>query len=1103
MPDTDFADFRLYHSNALDVLASLLARELQQPLAGQSPLLPDTIIIPQAAMRRWLQATLAAEYGVAANLEFLTPGELVARALNANIPGEAEDIHTAALQWRLYAALTDNVLMQQPALRRFRHYLHHDDPLRPWALAGELADVFEKYQAWRRDWLLAWEAGAEADDPQAILWRQVAGAQRRHRARRIDMYLKQFAQPGSALPHGLPARLFVFATLNISPDVLQVMATQARVGTLHFYLPTPTRSYWGDMQTLAERLRRGVTDPFYANADENPLLQAWGAAGRDFMEVLGSYEVVHPRGEIDAYVEPEAQPQSLLHQLQADLFHRRAATTPLRPQFDVDDPSLQIHACHTPLREVQVLHDQLRALLEDTRFDPPLEPRQIAVLAPDIAPYVPWLEAVFGSRSGDSSAIAWTLADTSPLQDEPLAELFLQLLNLPLSRFGLNELLDMLSSQALSHLSGLDQMALEHLHHWLHEAGARWGIHARHRQQHHAPLDNAYTWEFALDRLLLGYASGCDEDDDIAGVAPWPYLEGSALQALDTLIGIMRVLSRQQRELAGSYSPAQWQQRLLNLLRSLLPETPADPATARALERLRRLIHEFADQAARADFSGNVPAEIVRAHFAQVLAQADTRAPLLTGGVSFGRMVPLRLLPFRVICVLGMNDGDYPRRDPVAGLSRLTIDLHSARRRRGDRSLREDDRFLFLQLFSAAQEVFYISYQGHHPRDGSVREPSVLVSDLIEAAAQRHEDAESVRQSLVVHHALHPFSASAFGGPDEPRQFSYQQQWHQAVNRIHRQRQSLTWWCNLDVDEVNNTASHLSITRLPLQRLRAFLINPARTFLKHRLGIYLPKDNDTDIEADIEPLTIPERGWKRTQLQQYVLHQCLQGNTQHLYECARARALLPSGAMGQRQFQLLLEEIQPCISCFNTWYDGRPLQTRRVAIELGALTIYGQISAIHPQALVRLYAGKPDANWMIETGLDWLLINAAGAALPLLQFYEADSGSFGPHSLPALSTESARAALELLHNYYQRGLHFPLLYSAYTAWNIYQASPEKKEETALKHWQGSDTSWGDIKKPELQLSFRGKTKLTHPQDIEQLIHISHDIFTALREGRIL
>ncbi len=191
-------DFRLYHSNALDVLAGLLAETLRSPVPGQSLLVPDTILIPQAAMRRWLQATLATTHGVVANLEFLTPGEFVARALDANLGAVPNALDTAVLHWRLYAALCDPALLTEPALAELHAYLADGDLFKPWTLAEALSAAFEKYQAWRCDWLLRWEAGADPDDPQAILWRHsVNGAT--HRARRIHDYLNRYGS-GTAPP---------------------------------------------------------------------------------------------------------------------------------------------------------------------------------------------------------------------------------------------------------------------------------------------------------------------------------------------------------------------------------------------------------------------------------------------------------------------------------------------------------------------------------------------------------------------------------------------------------------------------------------------------------------------------------------------------------------------------------------------------------------------------------------------------------------------------------------------------------------------------------------------------------------------------------------
>ena len=1090
-------DFRLYHSNALDVLAGLLADELRTPAPGQPLLAPDTVLIPQVAMRRWLQATLARQHGIAANLEFLTPGEFVARALDANLGATEDDLDLDSLHWRLHAALSDPALLAQPAMAQLAAYLAGDDPLKPWALAGELANVFNKYQAWRRDWLLRWDGGADPDDPQAILWRRVANG-RMHRARRIQAYLARFGE-GDALPAGLPVRLFAFGTLNISPDVLRVLATQSRVGTLHFYLPTPTKHYWGDLQSLAARLRTGA-DPFEGsagNAAENPLLRDWGAAGKDFMALLGSYEVVHPSGEIAAYADPaEADSAGLLQRMHADLFHRRATPSGhTREGVDAADPSLQFHACHTRLREMQVLHDRLRALLEDTRFYPPLQPRDIAVLAPDIDPYVPYLDAVFGADGHGGFAIPYALADASPLAGEPLADVFLRLLALPVSRFGLEEVLDLLASPPLAEAAGLDAADFERLHGWLHAAGARWGIDARHREKQGAPADDAYTWQFALDRLLLGHASG--SEDAIAGVAPWPELEGGALSALDALLRLLRVLARHERTLGEAMPPAQWRERLLGLLDALLPRPPSTASGQRALDRLRTLIDDFAKQAHKSGFDVPLAAEIVRAHFTARLTEADIRAPLLTGGVSFARMVPMRLLPFRVICLLGMNDGDFPRRDSAAGLNRLTAELGTDRRRHGDRSTRDDDRYLFLQLFSAAQDVFYTSWLGADPRDGSAREPSALVSELLAAAADYHAQPEEAARALVLRHPLQPFSPAAFGAEDA-RLFSYRGHWHPAAGRLSGARAALPPW----LDAAGALAAPVETeTDLPLDALRRFLQSPAEQFLRQRLGLRLP---ELDAAADdLEPLQVPGGGLERMALQRAVFDALLAGHdAAAMQDALRARGLLPSGPLGARALAQVMQEVTPYAQAFAQWRGDGAAGSLPVEVDIDGVRVHGRLADVWPQGIARLRFGTPNATSSIRHGLDWLLASAAGIGLPLVEVQDDGDVGIDAHVRQPLAPGAARDALRALLALRREGLQRPLPFAPHSAWELFVSAiePDRGVRNARNRWRGSDHSWAEGGSEALRLALRGRDPFADTDTLREFARVAGIVFGTVTAG---
>jgi exodeoxyribonuclease V gamma subunit len=471
-------DFRLYHGNDLELLAGLLAEELARPVPGRPLLEPDTILVPQPAVRRWLQKTLAERHGVAANLRFLAPGEFVRQLLDANVPATGVAAGDASvLRWRLWRELADPDRLRTPAFAPLAPALVAADPaLAAWQLAGALAQAFDKYQAWRRDWLLRWDKGADRDDWQAELWRRATKGLA-HRARRRDTYFARLGDDG--IPTGVPARVFAFACQNVSPDVLRALASAGRAGPVHFYFVSPVRGWWGDLRTLRERLRH---DEAFDDG-EHPLLRANGAAGRDFVRTLFGYEVVHPSFEQAVYVGPDAGTRTgLLHRIQRDLLERAPPRSAGLAAEALADASLQVHACHTRLREVQVLHDRIRDLLE---ADPSLQPREIAVLAPDLAPYAPLVDAVFGGEA--RHAIPYTLADGLALARRPAARLFAQLLDLPRSPFGAEEILDLLAQPLLAERFDLAPRDFAHLRGWLAAAGARWGLDGAHR----ATLDAA------------------------------------------------------------------------------------------------------------------------------------------------------------------------------------------------------------------------------------------------------------------------------------------------------------------------------------------------------------------------------------------------------------------------------------------------------------------------------------------------------------------------------------------------------------------------------------------------------------------------------------
>ena len=1066
-------DFRLYQSNALEVLAGLLAAELARPAEGEPMLAPDIVLVPQHAMRRWLQWQVAERLGICANVRFLAPGQFVDLALAHNLGEvpEAERLAPEVLRWHLMREL-----QQAPPAALAGYLADASDARWPWLLSGALAETFEKYQAWRRDWLLRWEQTAPRDDWQAQLWRRV-GRGRAHRARRIDDYLARFGRGGDA-PAGLPSRLFVFACQNVSPDVLQVVASQSRAGTQHWYLHTPVRPYWGDLGRFAAAYSPAEDDAFLGREQPSPLLAAWGMAGRDFVASLGGGEDVPTRVELASFAEPVRD--TLLGRMQADLLDNvaplwrpdDAPPDPAWPRAAVDrlDASLQFHACHTRLREVQVLHDQLRALLEaePPQGEPRLEPRDIAVLAPDIDAYAPHVEAVFGAALGTPRQLPYTLADASPLASVPLARAFLRLCALPVQPLAVGELLDLLAVPALAARFGIDAQQHAQLADWLAAAGARWGLDAVDRA---AVLDGddgdgaPFTVEFALQRLLLGYASG--DDADIAGVAPWPGLEGQASATLDALVRCLALLRDTRAALGRAQSPAAWQRALVALLDDAFA-VERDTPDAMAAGRIRDVVKDFAAGAGLAGYDAPVAPAIVHAQLREALGSADPRAPFLSGGICFGRMVPMRNIPFRVVCVLGLDEAAFPAADPRDAINRLAAALDTRERRTGDPSRRDADRFLFLQLFASAGRVLYLSWRGMDPRDNAPREPSTVVSELLAVAAQYHAgDAQDVRDALVVRHALQPFSPAAFGAPHEgerlpdgmalePRRFSFDARWQPSARQGVGTAEpppfvppSLRLGARPDDDP----------GVVDLDRLRRTLLRPHASYLQEGLGLRLPEEEPPLSEH--EPLGAPDP-LSRYGLRHAVLEAWLRDGREPDADALHARllalGLVGPGADGHATVRDTLEHVAAfAVPALAQGFTGEPA-TVPVHIACGRHVLQGTLDGVHGTRLLRVVLGDrpPHGGYRLRHALDRLCAAMHGLELHVLCVPEkGEAPQFEP--VRRVDEQAAVASLCWLLGWRDAALRQPLVFLPKATHAYLEARDSGRSEPGA--WAAARTCW--------------------------------------------
>ena len=813
----------IYRASRLEALLPPL-RQLLAATPPRQVLAPQTVIAAHPGMKQWLHGALAREYGaggIVANLDILLPSAWIDRLAQRQLGQQAVALpryQRAHLRWTIHAALLGNVRALGVTDARITAYLQArgeadagsaaDTARRRFELADRLAGLFSQYLVYRPDWLRAWENGQyqfatrgsgdgiAASTEQHLLgplWRHVRAHLGAHRG---DVVADLIASAGraSAAPadHGA---LHVFGISHLAPSELAVLRAFARQHLVALYVPDPCREYWGGLarelpelrvQRMAEvtRMEQAAGNDYWVE-QTHPLLASWGRMGQHFIMALADSDgdvledVRHwqdaqptlPQDRLDRVQQSirELRPELMAHPLGEDTVEAERA-----------DASLRVHACHTRLRELEVLRDQLLDALATPPADGVgIKPADIVVMAPDIQTYVPLLASVFGVAGDSSERLPYHLADVAVARSHGLFGTFRRLLDLPSTRVTAPEVVDLLAVPEVARRLNLDAAGLEELVQWLRQSRVAWALDSAFRTRFGVPPIAAHTFGWAMDRMLGGYLlgdSGTGEQQtavhlpDGTELAPLASVHGPAashLGALDQLLGEVQSLC----DLASRSLPASaWAAALERRYEALFRIDPTDRAARDAQAQLLRFIRNLATEPAAAGEDPLLHFAVVRDLLVARLSAAPERQRFLMGGITFCGMVPQRAIPFKVVAVLGLNDGEFPRAGSDSGL-----DLMARFRRLGDRDVRTDDRYLFLETLMSARTRLHLSFLGEGVRDGKPRSPAAPLAELMAAldtGAGLVTDDDHTDRPWRVRHPLQPFDARYFNTTD-PRLFSY------------------------------------------------------------------------------------------------------------------------------------------------------------------------------------------------------------------------------------------------------------------------------------------------------------------------------------------
>jgi len=799
----------LHSSNKTENLLEHLAVILNTaPLS--SPFAKEVFLIQSQGMERWLSQQLASHFQVFANFDFLFPGKFFSQMARRIQQKLSTDVFVRELMvWRFELLLRD---IEEPIFAPLQHYLSGENTeLKRFQLATHLAQVFDQYQMMRPQLLNDWQRGklnynSNTEKWQQALWLKITEqTQEQHRGALWLQAIDKFNRlEEGALSAQLPERISVFGLNTMPPLFMEFLQGLSRHTDVHFYLLNPAQAFWADIVNKKQAELEGFENG-------HPLLASLGQQGREFQQMLLDRAFTL---ELDSFEENTGN-LSLLEHLQNDLLNNDS----LGRELDKDD-SISIHSCHSRLREVEVLKTQLLHALET---DADLELREIVVMAPNIEQYAPFISAVFAD-------IQHGIADKSLRSSNATLDAYLKFLRLTQGRFGWQSVIDLLEQKEVYSCFGLNETDVILIRHWVAETRIRWGKSAQYKKQLQLPESVENTWQAGLDRLLMGYAVSSD-DAFFADVLPYSEIEGNSADALGGLYDFIRLLFKASKVLAKSYSTKQWAETLLEYAELLFPaEAMSSEQQAEKLQmneillELSSEINEVHDQP--------VSLSVIMAWLDGRVTETKSANGFLRGQLTFCSMLPMRSIPFKVIALLGMNEGEFPHTD-----HHLTFDLLAKDFQAGDRSRRADDRYQFLEILLSTRKQLIMTYIGQSMSENEAIPASVIIQELLDVMHSHYQI-----DQFVIQHPLQSFSAAYFSG--QPDLMSYNPNDLATANALRKPvTENSVWWQGQLNTELEK--------QLEVHELFAFYRHPQRYFLQTQLQLHLQKIEAEEPEREL------------------------------------------------------------------------------------------------------------------------------------------------------------------------------------------------------------------------------------------------------------
>ncbi|KZX02344.1 exodeoxyribonuclease V subunit gamma [Pseudoalteromonas luteoviolacea] len=1062
----------IIQSNRMEALQSQFNTVMKTaPL--DDPFQQEIVLVQSPGMSQWLKNGLSTSVGVAAQIDFPLPLSFIWRLYQQFLPDvPAESPYNKAnMTWKLFNILPTKLLKSEySALANYLGLDANDvseldtdelDGLKLFSLCEKIADVYDQYLMYRPDWLAIWGSGEDKltdvdvtiANWQPDLWRallshtQQLGQSAYNRA---NMHEQLITALTNARAEELPERISIFGLSAMPTSQLEVFqALGSKTEVLLFFF-NPSEHYWGDL--VDEKTQAKINAKFakrpsidaqndqeqdYYNVG-NPLLSSWGKLGRDYLEQLLQLDARWLDGFVEDFTD------SLLSKIQEEVYQLAFKGESLQADpnwfvndegkiaINLDDNSIRLQDCHTPLREVECLHDHLLGLFNQ---HPDLTPKDVIVMMPDVGRYSPYIEAVFGSAQ-ETRKIPFALADMAIEQEKPVLTSFVTLVNLPFSRFGVSDILDLLGVEAIANRFEVEEREFEQIKYWLEQVAIKWGLDASNKAEHGLPEIPLNTWLHGLNRLLLGIASA-REDIAFGDVYPADLVEGMAINTLSKLVAFTEALNVAKTNLNRPANLAQKAELLKQLIGEFYHQEAEQSWDLMLLTKLTDTLQKHFENG---DMSGVVEPRVLAYLIKQGIQEKGVGQRFLSGAVNFCTLMPMRAVPFKVVCLLGMNDADYPRQVQPIGFDLVP----NSTRRKGDRSRKLDDRYLFLEALLSARQHFYISFIGRSCFNNEVQVPSVLVSELFEYIDRSFYYPDSAIKpsiNLKLYAPLQPFNPIHY---TKGLQHSYNPNWLLSFEA-----------------QASTPASPIECLlpdELEINQLMRACIAPQNYFYLYCLGVKI--NPVAEYQDDSEPFALDPL--TRYQYLQEIV-ECSLNNSPIKAAQVLQRGELGQAFIGEIQLESLQQRVLPMVGILKSHLTDLRAPVE-VSLEINDVKLVGWLDKLTATKQVFYRPASIKAKDKIRAFLCHLLANLTVSAMPTVVIGLDEQVTFEP-----IDSKSAERLLYEWVDFYKQIITRPVPFFPATSYAF--ASSDDLSKAQSKFAGGQYVGIGESEDPYVALNF--------------------------------